>query len=37
VLRSLGCEYGQGFLFSKALGASEAVLKLEAGRELLSR
>ena len=32
VLRSLGCEYGQGFLFSKALGASEAVLKLEAGR-----
>jgi len=34
VLRSLGCKYGQGFLFSKALGASEAVLRLEAGRPL---
>jgi EAL domain-containing protein (putative c-di-GMP-specific phosphodiesterase class I) len=32
VLRSLGCEFGQGFLFSKALGASDAVLRLEAGR-----
>jgi diguanylate cyclase (GGDEF)-like protein len=32
VLRSLGCEYGQGFLFSKALGASAAILKLEVGR-----
>jgi len=37
VLRSLGCEFGQGFLFSKALSASDAVLKLEAGRPLLSR
>jgi EAL domain-containing protein (putative c-di-GMP-specific phosphodiesterase class I) len=34
VLRSLGCEFGQGFLFSKALSASEAVRKLEAGRPL---
>jgi EAL domain-containing protein (putative c-di-GMP-specific phosphodiesterase class I) len=36
VLRSLGCEYGQGFLFSKALDASAAFLKLEAGRPLES-
>ena len=35
VLRSLGCEFGQGFLFSKALGAPEAVLKLEASRPLV--
>ena len=30
VLRSLGCDYGQGFLFSKALDPSAVILKLEA-------
>jgi diguanylate cyclase (GGDEF)-like protein len=34
VLRSLGCEYGQGFLFSRALDPSAAILRLEAGRPL---
>jgi diguanylate cyclase (GGDEF)-like protein len=34
ILQSLGCEYGQGFLFSKALDASAALLKLETGRPL---
>ena len=30
VLRSLGCDYGQGFLFSKPLDPSAAILTLEA-------
>jgi EAL domain-containing protein (putative c-di-GMP-specific phosphodiesterase class I) len=37
VLRSLGCEYGQGFLFSKPLDPAAAILKLEAGRPLEAR
>jgi diguanylate cyclase (GGDEF)-like protein len=36
VLCSLGCEYGQGFLFSRPLDPAAAILKLEAGRPLES-
>jgi EAL domain-containing protein (putative c-di-GMP-specific phosphodiesterase class I) len=36
-LRQFGCEYGQGFLFSKTLAASEAECYMEAQWESLTK